>query len=458
MNATQPIRFYPRASLSTIQFENDTLNNIAAGIITTVIISSLGSIINRLVALSKRDVFSFNSFTRAFLFNNSDDPLLIWSWLRGRYDFRGNDGSHTSLKVEYKLLIAPLAARCTILVISIGSIALALPSEKSLDACSGGDYTVHLEPPTTVTSGSRLSLFEHCPPLKLESSVGKVRSSLSLCSFYFPSVDSQSEYEIVQFMESEGIPGAIAASYDTQTGIVISTLYSGKEIILMGMMVHWRLSNGDILHSLFADYNSTLHLSVLADGISHAVNSSCEIKQAVFPDSDGDDSRSFGTLDCSFVPEDMAGQVVSALTSSIRFRKQDDIAQPVLKYSATSSVKERICGTEVTISSPLVNIVPLLIAAVISFTLNKIIKIVLSSREDVTHLGFHIVRELLGHDTSANPLQKDKAQQADDRVNMRRYICADGMSAHVGFVEGDGDVESCASVVVMFGVVIRHTS
>lgn len=436
------IIFNPESSLSTIQSKSDVLNNIVTGLITTLVIANIGSIVNRLVALSKKDSFSLRSYTRAFLYANSDDPLLLFSWLRGRYDFRVEDGSHSELQVRNKRLILPLLARCIILMVSIGSIAIALPSEQVVDACSGGDFAVYQEPLKNLPQPSPLRLNQLCIPLSMESRLGTVRSTLSKCTTFFPAVNVSQLSSILDITKGvESRFAFIQAAYAPNSGALLTAMFSRGNIILVGTWIEWRLSNGDVFWSTITDYNPTIHLDILTGAVRRAANSSCETVHSstpIFEFSKDGHIRQLRVFNCSFNPEEVVYHAIESVTRSLHFREQNELA---LRLRFSSNELDRLCAAEVTITRPLMNIVPLSIAAAVSFALNKIIAAVLTSRADVTHLGFHIVRELFGHDTSANPLQQGTAQEPDESVPIRRYVCADGVSAHVGFIEGEGDEE-----------------
>lgn len=321
---------------------------------------------------------------------------------------------------------------------SIGSTFIAVHSEKTLDACSGGDYALYQRPVRELDTGGSAVLNQLCVPLDLNSSLGEVRSSLSMCSFFLPIIDSDFA-KVVSKTEELRVPGLLMAGQDLKIGALFSVLVSSKKVVVLGFGVKWAMPNGDVFHSKVSNYDSYVHLGVLADAVRQATNSTCEIRR-VEPISDSANGVVMASLDCAFPPEKVLNTVLVAVKKSLHFQEQEEVALRHRTFANGSGVMDsRTCAAEITINRPLMNLIPLVIGAVAAFAVNKTTAALLSSRADVTHLGFHMVRELLGHDTRANPLQHGKEQEQDQRVTMQRFVCINGESAHVGFMEGDGD-------------------
>lgn len=439
MSVSEVIEFSPKTTISSLQFSSEHLNSIVIALLTTAIIANLQSIVNKTVAATQNNLFRFSTYNRAFVFSNSDDPLLLFSWWRGRYEFSVDDGSHPRLRVRSTLLIVPLLARCVALFISIGSIFLAIPFEERIDACSGGDFALYQEPVTAIYDYRNPVLNQVCLPLEMRTTRGEVRSSLSICNFFVPTSISESLGSLAE-ISSSLTPGAVLVTYEKSIGALISFIVSRRKVIVLGSFVVWKLTNGDIFHSTVSEYDSAVHLDIVVGAVQQATNLSCKLTMI-----DVEPMNSTGFIDCAFHPEDVLSHIIAATRNSLTFRKQDEIAQRVLVFKRereVNSVDEvRKCAAEITLNRALLNLVPLAISAVVSFLLNKVVGAFLTSRTDVQNLAFHMVREVLGHDTNANPLQQGDGQRRSETLEMRRYECPDGRSAHVGFLKGDGDRE-----------------
>ncbi|CAN8065883.1 unnamed protein product [Agarophyton chilense] len=432
MRAINGIHWTPKPTFSTLQFESETLNNIIVALLTALIIANVGSFTNRLVSLCQKGVFNFDSYTRAFVFDTSDDPVQLLSWLRGRYELDTSSGSSKKFRLNRKHIIMLLLARGVILAINIGFIAIAIPSEKRLDACSGGDYIVFQTSLESPLPSSTPFSDQLCVPLNISSSLGTVRSILGMCStFLSPSdIDGPS----ITKKDLEGLQGTILhAKYNKTSGYLVSRLYSKDVFAIIGTYVQWRLVNEEVLISTVADWNGTVHVGVIADAMRQFYGPGCSTMPYVPPDIEDDDS-SYALMNCSVVG--LVGIIPVAVVHSLNFRKEH---RPSLRLTTPGARMTWKCATEISVSRPLVNMVPLSIGLVIAFCLNKIVAAKLSSRFNIMHMSFHVVRELLGHNTSANPLQISLEEDQVDEVAFGKYVCADGISAHVGFIEGDGD-------------------
>ncbi|PXF41765.1 hypothetical protein BWQ96_08515 [Gracilariopsis chorda] len=259
-----------------------------------------------------------------------------------------------------------------------------------------------------------------------------------MCSFLLPIIDSDFA-KVVSKTEELRVPGLLMAVQDLKIGALFSVLVSSKKVVVLGFGVKWAMPNGDVFHSKVSNYESYVHLGVLADAVRQPNNSTCEIRR-VEPISDSANGVVMASLDCAFPPEKVLNTVLVAVTKSLHLQEQEEVALRHRTFANGSSVMDsRTWAAEITIKRPLMNLILLVIGAVAAFAVNKTTAALLSSRADVTHLGFHMVRELLGHDTRANPLQHGKEQEQDQRVTMQRFVCINGESAHVGFMEGDGD-------------------
>eukprot|EP00178_Gracilaria_changii_P012745 TRINITY_DN35_c0_g1_i2.p1 TRINITY_DN35_c0_g1~~TRINITY_DN35_c0_g1_i2.p1 ORF type:complete len:482 (+),score=60.99 TRINITY_DN35_c0_g1_i2:311-1756(+) len=438
MTLTDGIDVTPQSTLSTIQFQSEVLNTVVTSLLTTLVIANLVSVINRLIFLSRQDHFSYRAFARSYVFLNSDDPLLLLHWLRGRYHFRQTNHSPAHHRIRKRRLIAPLFARLCMLVVSISSIALALPSEKRLDACSRGDHTVVLMPPANRPVLTAQQMFQVCSQIPLETRLGTVRSTASYCSFAVTPGDISALQNLASLGQNFPGFGFIGAGYSNATGMLISMIYSGDRMEAIASFVQWDTENGDRYHSLLPSWNARQHLEVLARGVSSSSGQECSILLSVDHNTE-DMSLSVAQLSCTFDASDAIRYASASLRESLSFQKDDTLALRARSIEGSDFRMERRCAVDVTVTRPLINIVPLLIGLTMAFFLNIVVMLLVSRYGNAMDSAFHLVREVLGHDTSANPLQISTSGEDVERVALRKFVCADGISGHMGFVHGAGD-------------------
>ncbi|CAN8062111.1 unnamed protein product [Agarophyton chilense] len=433
------IDFTPHFTISTLQFQSEALNTIATSLLTTLLIANLGSIINRLVFLTHRDYFSYSSFARSFVFLNSDDPLRLWFWIRGRYDFRANNRPPAHHRMCKRYVITPLCARMAILFVSIGSIALALPSEKRLNACSRGDYTIIQSELSAQPNVSPQELLRVCSQIPLKTDLGTVRSTASYCSFMTTPGDIPSLTNLASLMENLTTMGVIGAGYFKESGLLLSIIVSGDRIQAISSFVEWKTENNDLYHSVLPYWNSERHLKSITDGLTQALEKECNVLSTSLEDM-GDDSLLVGLVDCTFDANFAIRYVSASVRESLRFQKKERLALRTLAKGDSISEARRICAVDISVSRPLLNIVPLFVGVVIAFCLNLAVVVSVSRHGNAMDAAFHLVREVLGHDTGANPLQISARKKEEGSIPLRKFVCADGVSAHIGFVQGLGDV------------------
>ncbi|CAN8068089.1 unnamed protein product [Agarophyton chilense] len=441
MSLFEGIDVTPQSTLSTIQFSNEAINTVITSLLTTLVIANLGSLINRLVFLSNRDSFSYTSFCRSFIFINSDDPLRLLSWFRGRYEYKhSQQQSSTQQKIQGRRLITPLLARIALLIVGIGSIALALPSEKRLDACSRRDQALIQIP---LPSDEQLvvdpqQLLKVCSQIPLRTQLGTVRSSASYCSVTGLPVSLSFINNFEQVATQVQTPGFIGTAYSNDTGALVSLIFSGDSVQALNSFVEWKTEDDKLFRSIMPIYNGERHLDVLAQSLSQATGQQC---RRDFTITNNTDAGVFfvSTLDCQFEANDAITYVAAGVRESLRFQEQSNVA---LRIPVDGVVKQidRICAIDVSVTRPLINIVPLAVGLLFAFCLNMAVAITVSHRGNAMDAAFHIVREILGHDTSANPLQTNRELDDVQMVALQKFLCADGISAHVGFVQGVGDI------------------
>eukprot|EP00737_Agarophyton_chilense_P001459 gb/GEZJ01001640.1/.p2 GENE.gb/GEZJ01001640.1/~~gb/GEZJ01001640.1/.p2 ORF type:complete len:238 (-),score=25.64 gb/GEZJ01001640.1/:5439-6152(-) len=146
-------------------------------------------------------------------------------------------------------------------------------------------------------------------------------------------------------------------------------------------------------------------------------------------------------LDCQFDIFKVFPYVSVAMRERMSFQKQDETALKlqVLPGPNREGKIHQVCAVDLTVTRPIVNIVPLLIGLAMAFCLNMATSFWALHHDDALSAAFHIVREILGHDTTANPLQKNRVLDEVEKVALKKFVCSDGGSAHVGFVQGLGD-------------------
>eukprot|EP00178_Gracilaria_changii_P012748 TRINITY_DN35_c0_g1_i6.p1 TRINITY_DN35_c0_g1~~TRINITY_DN35_c0_g1_i6.p1 ORF type:complete len:481 (+),score=52.81 TRINITY_DN35_c0_g1_i6:77-1519(+) len=437
MTLTDGIDVTPQSTLSTIQFQSEVLNTVVTSLLTTLVIANLVSVINRLIFLSRQDHFSYRAFARSYVFLNSDDPLLLLHWLRGRYHFRQTNHSPAHHRIRKRRLIAPLFARLCMLVVSISSIALALPSEKRLDACSRGDHTVVLMPPANRPVLNAQENFQVCSQIPLKTRLGTVRSTASYCSSAITFGDIPGQQDLASAAQNISSFGFIFANYDNTIGKLTSVIISGDRLEAFSSFVKWDTENGDRYHSLLPSWNGRQHLEALARGVSSSSRHDCSILG--FNDNTDGTSSLLAELSCAFDASVAVRYASASLRESLSFRKHETLSLRARLIEGLGSRLERRCAVDVTVTRPLINIVPLLIGLTMAFFLNIVVMLLVSRYGNAMDSAFHLVREVLGHDTSANPLQISTSGEDVERVALRKFVCADGISGHMGFVHGAGD-------------------
>ncbi|KAI0557618.1 hypothetical protein FGB62_282g01 [Gracilaria domingensis] len=450
MSISDGIDVTPQSTMSTIQFQSEALNTVITSLLTTLVIANLVSVINRLVFLSRNDLFCYRSFARAYVFLNSDDPLRLWYWLRGRYEYRGDKEPPLRHKIRKRRLIAPLFARLCILVVSIGSIALALPSEKRLDACSRGDYNlVQSVPNRELVVPERSDVIEVCAQIPLETRLGTVRSSASFCSFALSIGDLATLADLSSSVQELPDISAVAVGYENSSGLFASVVLSRGSFQGIGAFVEWRAENGDRFRSLLPSWTADRHVQVVVDAINSFSEEECSVVLSV------DESNDVGTfrvaaLDCNFDADAAIRHISIRMRESLSFQREQGNSLKARLVDGSEFRTSRTCAIDVTVQRPLINIVPLFIGLVMAFVLNVTVMCLVSRYGNTMDGAYHIVREVLGHDTGANPLQIDTSGIDVENVALKKFVCADGVSAHVGFIRGVGD-----NVVEDFGSGLR---
>ncbi|KAI0558171.1 hypothetical protein FGB62_229g012 [Gracilaria domingensis] len=435
------IDFTPQHTLSTFQFQSEALNTVVTSLILALIIANFGSVVNRLIFLSDKNVLSYRSLARSHVFLNSDDVLKILYWVRGRYDFQISDHPPAQHKLCRSLLIVPLCARVLILVVNIGSIALALPSEKRLDACSRGDYAlVQRLPETPFTLGEQevdIQFDQPCTRIPLEASLGTVRSSASYCSVRVALGVISAQQEIVSLTEERQSPGYIAFVHVEHAGEVGTLVASNGTLQTFSSFVQWNTENEQVLNSVWTSFDPETHRNVVVQSLRLATQLRCNVIASDRTDTElGVWHGTF--LDCAFNANQVQRYASAGVRESMSFRKESGIAPRAWISGPRRGTTESVCAVDITATGPLTNIIPLTVALVVMFGLNMAIRWFVSQNGNVTDAAFHLAREILGHECGANPLQMSASGAGVKQVELQYFECADGVSAHVGFLKGSG--------------------
>ncbi|PXF48014.1 hypothetical protein BWQ96_02205 [Gracilariopsis chorda] len=436
------VDYTPLLTISTIQFENEVVNTVATSLIVVFLLTNLGSIINRLVFISDKTQFNYRSFLRAFIFMHSDDITRLAYWWKGKNPYLsllnpgGSGGGRAQRmlnRVQRRRLLLPVCARILLVVSSIASIALTIPGKKTFSSCGRADYEPQMgsvSPNFSEEPGGVLTRL--CRDIPINTKRGDVSSKVSYCSTVLP-LDTNALFE-----EST----AVIAGYWEQGGLLISGYtVNGRSNLVLSFVEWQRGVNGNIYRSHIRQWSPERHLGVCAEGISRDRNRACTI-QSTRNDSIQGVGVTLGLLSCDDAPDLQSGSslVAGAVRDSLGWVKfRSTIQRSKLTGGEFRIPQQRECPVVISVERPVVNIVPLLVALVMMYTLNYAVNETVSHKGDIMDALFLLVKETLGHDCTSNPLEDSGGEKEVDVLQLQRFECADGRSAHIGFLRGRGD-------------------
>lgn len=423
MTATDPLDFTPEFTMSTVQFENEILNVVVSSLLAVLIIANIGSAVSKLVYFSRGKDFCYRSWIRAYIFANSDDPLRLLSWISRNYAYRKREWTRHPNKLHWSRLAVPLLARGLILVVTIVSIGITVPAEKRLSGCSRGDYALTLN--EAKAQSSDLKNIE-CLDIPLSSRRGKLLVRASYCTCF-----------VVRLGGGEP---SINVTHNTVDGSIEWLLSNGSKTTGSRTYVEWKQEGVENV------FRSQLSRTISIDSFMRVVVAAVE--DGLEQDCGGptkalsDRSRSTPLTDCNFRNLDIFNfnsWIESYMRNALQWEKKPTL-QPRVQITDQDGWKEQSdCVTDIVVSRPVVNILPLLITLIALFIVNLAVTLAVSKHGNALDTGFHIIKEVLGHDCTSNPLEENVERGEVMGLPLRCWRCRVA-GAHVGFVGRSGDI------------------
>lgn len=457
---TTPLDVTPQQTMNSVQFDNEILNSFLSSIIITFILANLNSSIHKFINISKNDHFNYEAYVRAYIFNASDDALSILRWIFRHNTLTEKKWPRRRSTVKWTRLFLPALARTVIFVASIGSIAMAIPSEKIFSKCEGGEYEAVLTDPVTRPAVWRTNSL--CTDLGVDTSLGKTSSRLSLCARTL----AKFERSLLSFREvKKELVNAMELEYDREYARV-TTFFTSKGLQRgIQFYTEWTPTGSDKLRSLYPDFNESLHTAIALRAVkSQSGNSECDLQGLPVKEFK---HKLRWNIACPFNVTTASTEVDGLFRSGLMWRKSYNRITRVRMLTTTtqtSIVSETVtdCPYSVTTSAPAINIIPLLMFLVFAHTLNIAVRLSLKAYGDVDDASFHLIKEAFSLDATLNPIQVNKEARGGfmgehtTKLPFLKMHCDDNSTAHVGFLQsplctvvGELDVEhrvvsSCA--------------
>lgn len=424
------IDYTPPFTFSTLQFDNETINLVVTSLIAVLILANIGSIISKIVYFTRETKFSYDSWLRAFIFANSDNPIRILAWIFRGYVYRDKKWKRNSNKLRPGRLFIPLLARMIILLFSIASVAITIPSEKRIKGCNAVDYVLTFDQTKATLSDVPNSL---CLNIPLTSNRGSVLASAAYCTCPI-SEDS---------LDIEG--SGVAVFRDEKQGRLRTIVYSQGKAHGTASYVEWKRTEdekdkkGRVYRTDVSPQGSKLDQASHAEIAIRAISASHEGCNRGEPRSSS--NRETGTygyrvpLECDFDTAKESEVVSSHLKNALSWVRTDDdeLQRLVLEDTVTKNgTASRVCPIEVSVQRPIVNIAPLILVLGGIFLVNIFVSIFVSKHSNALDAGFHIIKEALGHDCTSNPLEQSIDREELKEVQLRKWHC-NGGGAYVGF-------------------------
>eukprot|EP00177_Eucheuma_denticulatum_P000681 GFKZ01001225.1.p1 GENE.GFKZ01001225.1~~GFKZ01001225.1.p1 ORF type:complete len:544 (-),score=58.59 GFKZ01001225.1:413-1861(-) len=428
MAVTDPIDVTPAFTVTTVQFQSEVLNGITTSLLTVFIIVNIGSVVSKLIYVSRGLDFHYDSWLRAFIFANSDDPLRILSWISRNYTYRKRSWTRNPNKLKLTRLIWPLLARGIIFTVSIVSVGITVPSTKVLSSCTQGDYRLELDP--TAPRGPNNFKFTACLDVPLESERGRPRGTVSYCTCTvlpigedrpFLRVNHGNNDGSLEVIVSNGTSGGGQRSYVEWKIDGRSTLFRSQLPLSIDVDLHMRMASLEIQEQFGSN----------CVGLSEVVDGNPRVLEASLASCPFDE-------DVSLV--ELVGAIESRIRHAMTWRRVRNVQNRVAinrQSSGATTITE--CVLDVAVFRPVVNIIPLLIALVLLVLLNVIVSRIVSRHGNAFDAGFHLVKEVFGHDTTSNPLEENEEREEVQELELRYWRCG-AAGAHVGFWGRRGDI------------------
>lgn len=433
----------PELTLSTIQFSSETVNTIVSSILVVLILVNFNSVVHKLVSLTHRNHFNYASYLRSYIFSSSDDPSRLISWLKGENSYLPEHWPQTKKKVVRSRLFYPLLARTLIFVLSIGSIALTIPGNREFNNCGAGDFTPRIN--FGGDSGDRVAN-SICSSTDLFTARGETNSTLNFCA------DSLFEMPDGITINSEN---TVVVHYDDDKAQV-STFFAndGSDIRGFAFYLEWTKSSRSKLRSRFLedelDVESHFAWALQALNLDERSNKCAFDETLQSKTESGNSYTASRTVNCSINPQIARTDAEYVARTGLQWVRMDTL-QSRVEVTAGEDDRDYAdfggCPYTVSVSRPIVNLVPLAVALVMVFTFNLAVGFTIADRGDINEVSYHIMKEALGLDITCNPLQESAGNERGvggshlPLIEFQEFNCPDGTSAHGGFFVGEGDVE-----------------
>lgn len=445
----------PELTLSTIQFQSETLNTIVSSILVVLIVANFNSMVAKLVNLTHRNHFNYASYLRAYIFSSSDDVSRIFSWLRGENSYLPEHWPPTKKKVVAKRLFYPLLARTAIFVLSIGSIALTVPSSREFNNCGSGDFAPRINfDPTSESNPPRVAN-SVCSIIDLRTERGETNTTLDFC------VERTTD-DFGSFEPSEGFH--VIVEYEDTEAQVSTTFFQNppgqpdqKSSEGFKFSLEWSKMSGAKLRSRFLpeNLNAEMHFNIVLQALNdmgdkRSVPCAYKADSSTINSQNGNSYKVSREVDCDFNAGVVAKDAEYVVRSGLEWVKQNTLQSRVMVTAGEEEENYNDfneCPYSVSVSRPIVNLIPLAVALLMAFTFNIAVGLTVANHGDIGEVSYHIMKEALGLDITCNPLQESVKNERGvggselPLVEFREFNCPDGSSAHGGFFVGQGDTE-----------------
>lgn len=448
------INVTPDWTFSTIQFDDEIANTIVSSILVVLILVNFNSMVHKLVSLTHRNYFNYASFLRAYIFSSSDDISRILAWARGQNSYLPEHWPNRRKKVVLSRLFYPLLARSLVFILSIGSIALTIPANREFKDCQKGDFTPFLADLNEDSLNSFRVVNSLCSFIEVYTTRGDTNTTLNFCSY---ELNDPPDY----MTPDSPLPSDknfVYIDYNSSTGEIL-TLFGGDiegTYTTRGFLFYLEWTRTPLLklRSLFQpdhlDCSKHFDLALAAVNLPRPGCAYSDIEPTCA--TVGDDLKSYRanrSIDCGFNPKTATTNAALIFRSALRWEvvkeRQDRVA--VTPGESIRYEKDTSCPYYVTVSRPIVNLAPLLVALAMIYTLNVAVGLTISEHGDIGEVSFHIMKEALGLDVTCNPLEETPSDEHHvggstlPLIRFCEFSCANGVDAHGGFFIGNNDVQ-----------------
>ena len=443
-DAYEQLDVTPYYTFTTLQTPYEALNAVIVAILTSFVIAGLNHFIIKLITATYQNTFNFESWLRVHIFSYSDDIIRIMRWILGASPETPFSWNPWRSKVHLSRLKWPLIARFLLLLSSVGSIIIAIPRERQMEPCNVGDFHIFLSTSERSELIIRDGLLARCSRVPLESSLGRARSTLAICSSRYIyrqnlSIGPSSSASKILAFEWELFG-------DSETGLFAIGILNREE----GSSVHftWEaLWKGDPENDLFLkrfktkDFRTPFprpqgqivrNLTIL---VQDSTKENCSNVNLLDEDSDSD--RLYYEMDCDndVKSEDLLAIVERTFASRIGWEKKKEISKRIPLMTNDVGKAEQICPIQVSVERPILNMFQLFLLWILMCLLNLVINWHLRKRSSVLDEVFLLLKDTLGYDMAANPLQVDSGTP----LKLKKAKCVGCQNNYVGYLRWQND-------------------